>query len=151
MSDPVGELNMGQGTPTVDPGPRDIAHLLHEPTTTVAVVGATDDRAKYGSIIYRDLKSKGFTVFPVNRRRGTVDGDPSYPSLRDLPEAPTIVSIVVPPAETLSVLSEAHNLGYHNVWIQPGAENEAVYAYLAEQPFNSLVGACIMVRSRTRA
>ena len=151
MSELADELNMGSETPTGDPSRRDIAHLLHDPATTVAVVGATDDASKYGSIIYRDLKSKGFTVFPVNRRHRTVDGDPSYLSLQDLPEAPTIVNIVVPPSEALLVLIEAHNLGYHNVWIQPGAENEAVYTYLAEQPFNSLVGACVMAHSRTRA
>ena len=126
----------------------DIANLLQDPATTVAVVGATDDRTKYGSIIYRDLKSKGFTVLPVNKSRSTVDGDLAYPTLADLPEAPTIVNIVVPPAETMSVLDDARNLGYMNVWIQPGAENGAVHEYLAEHPFNALVGACIMVRSR---
>lgn len=125
----------------------DIAHLLQDPLTTVAVVGATDDRSKYGSIIYRDLKSKGLRVFPVNKNRSTVDGDVAYESLADLPETPTIVNVVVPPAETLAVLEEARELGHMNVWIQPGAENEAVHAYVADHDFNALVGACIMVRS----
>ena len=129
----------------------DIAHLLQEPDTTVAVVGATDDRSKYGSIIYRDLKAKGFTVYPVNKTRATVDGDTAYASLHDLPEPPTIVNIVVPPTETLGVLETARGLGYTNVWIQPGAENGAVYEYLDQHDFNALVGACIMVRSRVVA
>jgi len=129
----------------------DIAHLLQEPETTVAVVGATDDRSKYGWIIYRDLKSKGFVVYPVNKSRATVDGDPAFPSLAALPEPPTVVNIVVPPSETLTVLEEAERLGYTNIWIQPGAENEAVYDYLARGDFNALVGACIMVQSRSLA
>ena len=126
----------------------DIAQLLQEPTTTVAIVGATDNRHKYGSVIYRDLKSKGFTVYPVNPHRATVDGDTAYPDLGALPEDPTIVNIVVPPNQTLSVLEDAAARGLWNVWIQPGAENDAVYEYLDSQPFNALVGACIMVRSR---
>ena len=127
---------------------RDIAHILQDPATTVVVVGATDDRSKYGSVVYRDLKAKGYVVFPVNNSRSTVDGDPAYPSLGELPEAPTIVSIVVPPDQTLAVLEQAHDLGYTNVWIQPGAESAVVNDYLATHEFNSLVGACIMIRSR---
>ena len=62
----------------------DIATLLQDEATTVVVVGATDNPAKYGSVIYRDLKGKGFTVWPVNTHRQTVDGDPAYRSLSDL-------------------------------------------------------------------
>ena len=50
---------------------KDILQLLEEPNTTVAVVGATDSPSKYGSVIYRDLKLKGFAVYPVNPNRLT--------------------------------------------------------------------------------
>lgn len=130
---------------------RDIAAMLRDPDTTVAVVGATDDPRKYGSVIYRDLKRKGFTVFPVNPGRDFVDGDATYASLADLPEDPTIVNIVVPPAVTLKVLQEADRLGHRNVWIQPGAEDPAVLRYVQENDFTYLANACIMVQSRARA
>jgi len=118
--------------------------------TTVAVVGATDDPEKYGSVIYRDLKAKGFTVFAVNPNRPRVDGDRAYGSLADLPEPPTIVTMVVPPPETLRVLHQAEELGLRHVWVQPGAADGAVVDYLAEHGFTSIVDACIMVRSRYR-
>jgi len=127
----------------------DIATLLHQAGTTIAVVGATDRAEKYGAKIYRDLKSKGFTVFAVNPYRDEVDGDRCWHSIRDLPEAPTIVDIVVPPAQTLDVLSECLALGYINLWIQPGAEDEAVLEYVSENGFNYLANACIMVQTRT--
>ena len=129
----------------------DIAHLLQDPATTIAVVGATNNRHKYGSIIYRDLKAKGFTVFPVNNHRGEVDGDTAYPSLSDLPQSPTIVNIVVPAKTTIEVLKEALELGYTNVWVQPGAESSEIYEFLETHEFNALVGACIMVRSHAVA
>ena len=130
---------------------RDIAAMLRDPATTVAVVGATDDPTKYGSVIYRDLKRKGFDVWPVSRSRSSVDGDPTYPSLGELPEAPTIVNIVVPPSQALRVLQEAHGLGYMNVWLQPGAEDPEVLRYVQENGFTYLANACIMVQSRSRA
>jgi predicted CoA-binding protein len=130
---------------------KDIAALLQDGSTTVAVVGATDDTHKYGSVIYRDLKRKGFEVYPVNPFRDTVDGDRSYQALIDLPVKPTIVNIVVPPEVTLGVLEQAKALGLMNVWIQPGAESPEALTYLQENDFNYLANACIMVRSRLRA
>ncbi len=129
---------------------RDIIQLLDEPDTTVAVVGATDDRSKYGNTIYRDLRRKGFRVFAVNPNRDTVEGDRAYRSLADLEEPPTIVDIVVPPRVALEVLKTARELGYLNVWVQPGAESPEVLAYLQEHGFNYLAHACIMVESRMR-
>ncbi len=129
----------------------DIATLLHRDDTTVAVIGATDDSSKYGSVIYRDLKRKGFEVYPVNPGRDTVDGDTAYSGLDALPVVPTIVNIVVPPAATLDVLKKAKAIGLTNVWVQPGAESPEVMAYLNEHDFNYLANACIMVQSRVRA
>lgn len=129
----------------------DFATLLEDDATTVAVVGATDNQAKYGSVIYRDLKGKGFTVWPVNHHRATVDGDTAYATLGDLPEQPTIVNIVVPPDQTLLVAHQANELGFDNVWVQPGAESDEVLDYLAESGLNFLTNACIMVRSRSRS
>ena len=102
-------------------------------------------------MIYRDLKRKGFEVFPVNPNRDIVDGDKAFASLAALPKHPTIVNIVVPPAATLQVLQNARDLGMTNVWVQPGAESAEVMAYLTEHDFNYLANACIMVRSRVRS
>ena len=126
----------------------DIAALLSEPETTVAVVGATDNAMKYGSVIYRDLKRKGYTVFPVNPNRTVVDGDKAYPSLGELPESPTIVNIVVPPSVTIRILRKSLELGLKNVWLQPGAESPESLAFLQEHGFNYLANTCIMIESR---
>lgn len=132
---------------------KDIASLLEEPETTVAVVGATDNASKYGHVIYRDLKRKGFQVYPVNPRRERVDGDRAYPSLMVLAAiavTPTIVNIVVPPPIAQSVLKECLALGLRNVWLQPGAESPENLEFLQEHGFNYLANACIMVASRLK-
>lgn len=128
-----------------------ISTLLNEGDPVVAVVGATDNPRKYGNVIYRDLKEKGFRVYPVNATRDTVDGDHVFASLADLPEPPDIVNFVVPPTRTLRVLKQAKELGFTTVWVQPGAESDDVLNYLDDQNFDYLVNACIMVRARVRS
>ncbi len=127
-----------------------ITTLLNETDPVIAVVGATDNPNKYGAVIYRDLKAKGYNVYPVNPTRDTVDDDPAYGTLADLPETPDIVNIVVPPPRTLRVLDQAEELGIKNIWVQPGAEDEAVMKRLEHGPFQYLANACIMVRARAK-
>jgi len=128
-----------------------ISTLLNEGDPVVAVVGATDNPRKYGNVIYRDLKAKGFRVYAVNPNRSTVDGDPVFADLAQLPETPDIVNFVVPPTRTLRILKQAKELGFTTVWVQPGAENEDVLDYLNEHDFDYLANACIMVRARVRS
>jgi len=131
---------------------KDIIALLSQPETTIAVVGATDNPSKYGARIYRDLKAKGFTVYPVNPARDTVDGDKVYASVADIEEPPTIVDIVVPPQRTLRVLQQCLDAGLKNVWVQPGAGNAEVVEFLDAHDFNYLAdSSCIMVESRVLA
>lgn len=122
--------------------------LLDDPL--IAIVGATDAPGKYGGIIYRDMKAKGYRVVPVNPTRPTVDGDPTVASLADMDETPDIVNVVVPPIRTLRVLDEVAELGDVAVWIQPGAADRAVRDRVDELGIPALIDACIMVQSRTR-
>ena len=144
-------LGRNRGADGVDTRMNDIASLLNRDDTTIAVVCATDDPSKYGSVIYLDLKRKGFDVYAVNPNRDTVDGDPAFSSLAEVPDTPTIVNVVVPAVATLNVLRSARELGLNNVWVQPGAESPEVMAYLNENDFNYLANACIMVRSRVKS
>lgn len=129
---------------------KDVTKLLDRPDVSIAVVGATDNPAKYGCVIYRDLKGKGFTVYPVNLQRSTVDDDPAFPNLGDIPVKPTLVNFVVPPLTTLNVLHECLDLELMNVWIQPGAESTEVITFLQQNNFDYIANACIMVATRAQ-
>jgi predicted CoA-binding protein len=127
----------------------DLSPLLSEPGVTIAVIGATDRPGKYGGIIYRDLKRKGYRVFGVNPYRETVDGDPCWKTVLDLPETPTIADFVVPARRGLNVLEECEQAGIRNIWLQPGASSPQLEAALDAGDFDWLADACVMVRSRT--
>lgn len=130
---------------------KDISTLLYENDVLIAVVGANDNPGKYGYAIYRDLKRKGYRLVPVNPGRSTVDGDPAYASLADIPEKPGLVNIVTPPAVTIRILEECRRLGIDNVWLQPGSEDATVMEFLESSGLNYLANACIMVKSRVKS
>lgn len=126
----------------------DLVSLLGDPGTSLAVIGATDRPGKYGGIIYRDMKTKGYTVYAVNPYRDMVDGDPCWHSVKDLPATPTIAVFVVPPSRGLQVLEECAEAGIRNIWVQPGAFSHALAEALEDGPFDWIAEDCVMVRSR---
>ena len=128
---------------------QDLTPLLFQPDATIAVIGATDTPGKYGGIIYRDLRSKGFKVFAVNPRHDTVAGDPCYPKVTDLPEIPTIAVFVIPAPRGVRVLAECKEAGIENIWIQPGAFSHELKEALESGGFNWVAEACVMVRARS--
>lgn len=113
-----------------------------------AVVGASQDRGKFGNRVYRSLRDAGYVVYPVNPKGGELEGAKIYPSLADLPETPEVIDLVVPPAVTEQVVKEAHALGLARVWMQPGAESPAAIAYCHEHGLQVVHDACAMVWKR---
>lgn len=126
----------------------DLTPVLLDPESIIAIVGATDTPGKYGGIIYRDLKAKGFEVRAVNPNRSMVDGDPCYPSLAAIDEDLSLVVLVVPAPVGLKVLDDASAAGVDNIWVQPGASSSQLRDALDERGFTWLDEACVMVRSR---
>jgi uncharacterized protein len=90
-----------------------------------AVIGVSADRKKFGNIVYRMMKEKQFTVYPVNPKLGTVEGDRCYASIADLPPDVKSIITVVPPQVTEKVIGESIKKGVTGCWIQPGSESVA--------------------------
>jgi len=109
-----------------------------------AVVGASNDRRKYGNRIYRTLRSAGYTVYAVNQQESQIEGDTAYASLADLPQTPTVVDMVIPPWNALPVVEEAKRLGVKALWFQPGAENPEAIRWAKSQGMD-VIEDCILV------
>jgi predicted CoA-binding protein len=85
-----------------------------------AVVGASDNKEKVGYKIYKLLKTKGYTVYPVNPNHKTIQGDTAFPTLQSLPQIPDIVSVATPPEVSIDILKQAIMISIKTVWFQPG-------------------------------
>ena len=111
-----------------------------------AVVGVSEDRDKYGNKIYRDLRNAGYQVFAVNPKLSTVEGDPCYPSVKDLPEVPDVVDLVVPPAAATKVVEDCLAIGVKRIWFQPGSESSEAVNMAQAGGMEVVYDACIMIQ-----
>jgi hypothetical protein len=126
-----------------------IEELLNK-KNVIAVLGASKDPEKYGHRVYRDLKSGGYKVYPVNPNADEILGDKCYPSLGTLPEKPDVVDVVVPPKVTEEVVKDCKRLGITRVWMQPGSESETAIRLCKDNNIAVIFGKCIMVERHKR-
>lgn len=112
-----------------------------------AVVGATDNKDKFGFKIYRKLKAHGYEVYPVNPGLNEVLGDKCYAKLSDIPVKIDVVDFVVNEKIGLTVLQEMQELGITTAWLQPGADSKAVIDKAQELGVTS-IQACVLVALR---
>jgi predicted CoA-binding protein len=126
----------------------DATALLRSVKTRIAVVGASNNPAKYGNIIVKNLTAHGYQVFPVNLREATIAGLPAYHSLAELPEPVDIVNVVTPPAVTRRILADARQAGLGLVWLQDGSFDQGTLDDASAAPFKTVYDACIMVVAR---
>jgi predicted CoA-binding protein len=122
---------------------------LKQKNVRIALVGASNNRQKFGNRIYRDLRSKGYHVIPVNPKDRQIEGDRAYASIGIMEELPDIVNFVVPPPVAMKVAQEAVELGIEHLWFQPGSESDELETWLkGTNRIKYLINSCIMVETR---
>lgn len=89
---------------------------------TVAILGASDDRQKFGNKSVRAHLKQGYDVYPVNPRGGEIEGLKVYARLADIPVALDRVSVYLPPAVGIKVLDEVAAKGCRELWLNPGSD-----------------------------
>ncbi len=126
----------------IDP---EIMRRLQDKTLPIALVGASNDPEKYGNIIIKNMRGKGYSILPVNPKEEFIDGLPTFNSVSKLPKELAFVTFVVPPKVTLSVLPIAAQAGIEAVWLQDGSFDDAVVEYALAHFKYVVHDACVMV------
>lgn len=95
---------------------------------TVAVLGASNDRKKYGNKSVRAHLAQGYQVFPINPKEETVEGIRCYRSLAEVPaEHLNRISVYLPPQIGIKLLPEIAAANADEVWFNPGSENQELF------------------------
>jgi predicted CoA-binding protein len=93
---------------------------------SIAVIGASQNRAKFGNKCVRAFLHRGYRVYPINPHGGEIEGLPAATALADLPIAPDRISIYLPPHKTRALLPDLARYPEAQIWFNPGSANPAI-------------------------
>jgi hypothetical protein len=114
----------------------------------VAVIGASNDRHKFGNRAVRAYRQQGFTVIPINPHESSVEGLRAYATVLDVPGPVDMASFYVPPDVGERVIDEVARKGITEVWFNPGAESDALIARAKALNIQPIVACSIVALGR---
>lgn len=112
--------------------------------TSIAIIGASSDRKKFGNKAVRAFVWQGWTVYPVNPKESQIEGLPAFKSIREVPVRPNLVSVYLPPPVLLKELPAIAARGCDELWLNPGTESAEVLAEAGRLKLN-VIQACSIV------
>ncbi len=111
----------------------------------VAVAGVSRDPKKFGHLVFKLLKEKGFEVYPINPEIDQIAGVPCFHSVSALPLNVHSLLIITQKKQTKSVVAEAVAKGIDNIWIQQMSDTPEAIELASSHPVNLVTGECILM------
>ncbi len=111
---------------------------------TVAIVGASSDRGKFGNKALRAFRDAGYKVVPINPNEEAVEGIATYSAVTDVPETIDMATVYVPPEIGITLLEGFEKKKIAEIWINPGAESDELIADARRRKLN-VIEACSIV------
>jgi uncharacterized protein len=111
----------------------------------IGIAGVSRNTKKFGAVVFRELKEKGYEVYPVNPNIDNISGTTCFQSVSLLPKEVESLVIITPKPQTLGVLKEALSRGYRNIWIQQMSETPEVLEFIKSQNLTLITKQCIMM------
>jgi hypothetical protein len=111
---------------------------------TIAIIGASSDRSKYGNKAVRAFKDGGWTVYPVNPKEDEIEGLKCYASIADVPEPIDRVSMYVPPRTGKRLLDAIAAKKPNELFFNPGSDDAEILEQAEEKGLNP-IRACSIV------
>ena len=112
----------------------------------IAVAGVSRDANQPANLIYRRLRDHGHEVFAINPKADTVEGDPCYHSVTEIPEPVDGVVVVTPAEQSESVVEDCHAAGVPRVWLHrgmgPGSLSVAAVNACQQHGISCIPGGC---------
>jgi len=112
---------------------------------TIAVVGASSHRMKFGTLAYRALKKRGYTVYAVNPKQETIEGDPCYPNLLLVPGAIDAVLISTKPDNIPNLIEQAKAKNVKVIWGQRGSDYTELKQMADKAGIQMITDRCILM------
>jgi predicted CoA-binding protein len=117
----------------------------------IAVVGVSRKKTKFGNAILKELKQKGYKVYPINPHIDFYEGEICYPDIYSLPEKVDAVVFNVSPNQTEKVLNEVKETGIKKVWFQQGSQSDQAVIFCEENGIDCISNECILMYAKPSA
>jgi predicted CoA-binding protein len=114
----------------------------------LAIVGVSRSGRGFGAVALRELRQKGYRIYPIHPSAAVVGGVRCYRGFDDLPERVNAVLVIVPPAAALEVADAAAAAGIRRIWLQQGAESPQVTERCRDLGLDTVSGECILMHAR---
>ena len=118
-----------------------IQHFID--SKSIAVVGVSDK--KFGGVIYKTLKKKGYVVFPVHPNKENFDGDKCFSKLTELPDEIKTAIIAVSSGAAKTVVDDAIEAKFTHLWFQQGADFSESTEKAEKNGIRTVCGKCILM------
>lgn len=112
---------------------------------TYALIGASNNKEKYGYKVLENLLDADFHVLPVNLKGGKILGQKVYKNIGEIKDDIDVVIFVVPSQITENIIKDVLEQGITKVWLQPGSESDEVINFCEEHNIECYHSACIML------
>jgi uncharacterized protein len=122
-----------------------IAEFLSE--RAIGVIGASNARDKFGRLACRELKARGYRVFPVNLHEEQIEGEKCYRRINELPGTVHRILVVLPPIQTERIVMDLNPAFIRHVWMQNGAESPEAIGICRQKGIGVIHGECILMHA----
>jgi predicted CoA-binding protein len=113
----------------------------------MAVVGASNERDKFGNLVCRELKIRGFRVYPVNPHEKEICSERCYRTINELGDRIDRILIVLPPILTEQIIMKLNPAIISYVWMQNGAESSEAIQVCHSKGIKTIYGQCILMHA----
>jgi predicted CoA-binding protein len=110
----------------------------------IAITGVSHNLKKFGYILFKTAREKGYTVIPINPKGGKIDGIECVTSVLELSEVQNLL-IATHKRDTAKVMEEAITRGIRNIWIQNGCESDEAIKIARENNVNLVCKVCFLM------
>ena len=111
---------------------------------TVAVIGASASRRKFGNKALRAFRHRGYTVVPINPHADVIEGERAYATVLDYPDPIDEATVYVPPDIGRQVIDQVATKGIKKVWLNPGADARPVIERARSLGLHTIVACSIL-------
>lgn len=111
----------------------------------LALIGVSSKKEKFGNVVLKELKEKGFEIYPVGSNISEFEGNKVYNSIDDLPEGINYALISVAKEKSEPIVKDLIKKEIKNIWFLRGSYDPKFETLLKESNCNYIFNKCILM------